>query len=305
MLIAEERPDFLYKYMSASRAAQLIETLRLYMSPGAVLNDLYDFNITGFWQKDEDTKYRIFAKRMLVQGVERDFEQAVERARRLNPKDVADEYGTWLSDNTLILNEIMDHSGVTCFSSLVNNQRTWGTYGANHTGAVVELYTDGQKWPMASCLRSAIYTEHRLPVCPSRLIKIDDKTHAPGLDDEVLRMLLCAKHMDWRDENEWRLIMLASTADAAADRLVPLPRSAIARVFLGPRISAEDEAAIIDAARNHEPAIPVFKRAPGRHAQREYYQGAEIITDYAQLQYWEKRHGRGGRDADQSPDREP
>jgi hypothetical protein len=65
MLIEEERPDFLYKYMSASRAAHLIETLRLYMSPGAVLNDLYDFNIRGFWQEDEDTKYRIFVKRML------------------------------------------------------------------------------------------------------------------------------------------------------------------------------------------------------------------------------------------------
>src|SRR4051812_12922860 len=120
MLIAEERPDFLYKYMSASRAAQLIEALRLYMSPGAVLNDLYDFNIRGFWQEDNNTKYRIFAKRMLVQGVERDFEQAVELARRLNPKDVDDEYGTWLSDNTPILNEIMAHSGVTCFSSLAN-----------------------------------------------------------------------------------------------------------------------------------------------------------------------------------------
>jgi hypothetical protein len=290
MLIAEDRPDFLYKYMSASRAAQLIEFVRLYMSPCAGLNDLYDFNITGFWQEDEDTKYRIFA---------------VELARRLNPKDVDDEYGTWLSDNTPILNEIMAHSGVTCFSSLANNQRMWGTYGANHTGAVVELHTDGQKWPMASYLRSAIYTEHRLPVCPSRLIKIDDKTRAPGLDDEVLRMLLCAKHMDWRDEKEWRLIMLASTAGAAADRLVPLPRSAIARVFLGPRISAEDEAVITNAARNHEPAIPVFKRAPGRHEQREYYQGAEIITDYAQLQYWEMRHSRDGRDVDHASDREP
>ena len=158
----------------------------------------------------------------------------------------------------------------------------------------LELYTDGQKWPMASYLRSAIYTEHRLPVCPSRLIKIDDKTRAPGLDEEVLRMLLCAKHMDWRDENEWRLIMLASTADAAADRLVPLPRSAIARVFLGPRISAEDEAAITNAARNHEPAIlqSLSARRAATNSVRKHHQGAEIITDYAQLQYWEKRQGR-------------
>ena len=54
-------------------------------------------------------------------------------------------------------------------------------------GWVVELYTEAQKWPMASDLRSAIYTEHRLPVCPSRLIGIDDRTRAPVLDFEVLR----------------------------------------------------------------------------------------------------------------------
>jgi hypothetical protein len=59
MLIAEEWPDLIYKYMSAPRAAQLIESLRLYMAPSSVLNDLYDLNIRGFWQEDEDSKYRI------------------------------------------------------------------------------------------------------------------------------------------------------------------------------------------------------------------------------------------------------
>ncbi len=290
MLIAEKLPDLVYKYMSAPRAAQLIESLLLYMAPSSVLNDLYDLNIRGFWQEDEDTKYRIFAKRMLAHGVETDFKRAVETAKRLDPKRVADEYDVWLSDNTRRFDEIIAHSGVTCFSSLVNNQRMWGTYGANHTGAVVELYTEAQKWPMASDLRSAIYTEHRLPVCPSRLIGIDDRTRAPGLDFEVLRMLLCAKHMDWRDENEWRLVMLAHTASAAADRLIPLPRSAIAHVFLGPRISEEDEERIRAAARNHDPTIAVFKRVHQREEQREYYRGAELITDYAQLEYWDRRH---------------
>jgi len=290
MLIAEKLPDLVYKYMSAPRAAQLIESLQLYMAPSSVLNDLYDLNIRGFWQEDEDTKYRIFAKRMLAHGVETDFKRAVETAKRLDPKRVADEYDVWLSDNTPRFDEIIAHSGVTCFSSLVNNQRMWGTYGANHTGAVVELHTEAQKWPMASDLRSAIYTEHRLPVCPSRLIGIDDRTRALVLDFEVLRMLLCAKHMDWRDENEWRLVMLAHTAAAAADRLIPLPRSAIAHVFLGPRISEEDEERIRAAARNHDPTIAVFKRVHQRDAQREYYRGAELITDYAQLEYWDRRH---------------
>jgi hypothetical protein len=153
---------------------------------------------------------------------------------------------------------------------------------------VVELHTEAQKWPMASDLRSAIYTEHRLPVCPSRLIGIDDRTRAPVLDFEVLRMLLCAKHMDWRDENEWRLVMLAHTA--AADRLISLPRGAIAHVFLGPRISEEDEERIRAAARNHDPTIALFKRVHQREEQREYYRGAELIIDDAQLEYWDRRH---------------
>ena len=290
MLIAEKLPDLVYKYMSAPRAAQLIESLQLYMAPSSALNDLYDLNIRGFWQEDEDTKYRIFAKQMQAHGAETDFKRAVETAKGLDPKQVADEYDVWLSDNTPRFDEIIAHSGVACFSSLVNNQRMWGTYGANHTGAVIELYTEAQKWPMASYLRSAIYTEYRLPLCPSRLFEIDDRTRAPVLDFEVLRMMLCAKHMDWRDENEWRLVMLAHTAAAAADRLIPLPRSAIAHVFLGPRIAEEDEEKIRAAARNHDPAIAVFKRVHQREEQREYYRGAELITDYAQLEYWDRRH---------------
>jgi hypothetical protein len=85
---------------------------------------------------------------MLAHGVETDFKRAVETAKRLDPKRVADEYDVWLSDNTPRFDEIIAHSGVTGFSSLVNNQRMWGTYSANHTGAVVEIHTEAQKWPM-------------------------------------------------------------------------------------------------------------------------------------------------------------
>jgi DUF2971 family protein len=289
MLFAKEWSEFVYKYTAAPRAAQIIDSLRLFMAPSSLLNDLYDFNIIGFWQEDEDTKYRIFAKRMLRDGIEQDFDHALAMAKRLDIKTVSEEYDIWLSDNTPPLNDIMAHSGVTCFSSLANNQRMWGTYGANHTGAVIEFHNDVQKWPMASHLRSAIYTEYRLPICPSQLIEIDKKTRAPAVDFKVLRMFLCAKHMDWHDEKEWRLIMLANSTERAADRLVPFPRSAIAHVFLGPRISALDEEAIRFAARRHDPAIPVIKRVPCREEQREHYQGAEIITDYAQLQYWDRR----------------
>jgi len=50
LLIAEELPGLAYKYMSAPRAAQLIESPQLYMAPSLVLNDLYDLDIRGFWR---------------------------------------------------------------------------------------------------------------------------------------------------------------------------------------------------------------------------------------------------------------
>jgi hypothetical protein len=81
---------------------------------------------------------------------------------------------------------------------------------------------------------------------------------------------------------EWRIVVQGSVRSDCA----------IAHVFLGPRVSAPDEQAVRSAARRHDPAIPVIKRVPHRDEQHEHYQGAEIITDYAQLQYWDRRRQR-------------
>jgi hypothetical protein len=220
MLIAETFPDFVYKYMSASRAAQLIRSPSLYMAPSFALNDLYDFNIRGFWEENQDTKLRVFAKRMLLHGIEDDFERALKLARECELETVSNDYDEWLADNTPSFNRIMEHSGVTCFSSLVNNQRMWGTYGMNHTGAVVEFHTDVNRWAMAADLRCAIYTDRRLPICPSRLIKIT-KDRRPALDFDVLRMLLCTKHKDWSDERgSFVLRMIVCLLSLKSDYLI-------------------------------------------------------------------------------------
>lgn len=290
LLFAERWPNFVYKYMSGSRAAQVLCDLKFYMAPLSTLNDLYDMNVTGFWQEEEETKYRIFAKRLLVQGQEDDLESALALARKMPLESIAKGYQEWLDDNMPIFDSFMHNTGVTCFTSQPNNQRMWGTYGVNSTGAVLEFNTDISKWPMSELLRSVIYADQRLPICPSQLIEIEQHTHQPMINFKVLQMLLCTKHMDWRDEMEWRLLMISNDAAASRDRLISFPRSAISHAFIGPRITQEDERAVRAAARRYDPPIPVIKRVPDRKDQREDYEGAEIITDYSQIEYWTKQH---------------
>jgi hypothetical protein len=289
LLFAESWPTHVYKYTSASRAAEIIRNLQLYMAPVSQLNDLYDLNIIGFWQEDDETKFRIFAKRIMVQTITSEFDNALALAKQMNVESVVKEYKEWLTDNAPIFDQIIQNSGVTCFTSQGNNQRMWGTYGANHSGVVIEFDTDVCKWPMSKSLKPVIYTDQRLPICPSRLIDIEKETGRPLLAQKVIEMLLCAKHIDWRDEMEWRLLMLSNDSIASSNRLVSFPRSAISHVFIAPRITLSHEQTVRTAARNHDPPIPVIKRVPHREDQHEHYEGAEIITDYSQLEYWMKQ----------------
>jgi hypothetical protein len=106
------------------------------------------------------------------------------------------------------------------------------------------------------------------------------------IDPLLLAFLLCVKHTDWRDEREWRLLLLADHEQAHQNRVVPFERTAVTRVFLGPRISVENEKAIRDAASSHTPEIPVFKRHLDPDLAFEEPIGFEPIHTFDQFLYW-------------------
>jgi hypothetical protein len=283
-----EKPEYVYKYHSASRVAQIVRDLTFYFAPVSQLNDLYEFRARSLYTETPDSKYRAYAKRLVHERWFDSVEEAVEGIKSCDlESQVAEAYTFFIQQLNATLARIMQHSGVTCFSQYRNNQRMWGTYGANHTGAVIEFSTSSDKSMFASHLMPVLYFEKRFELCPSEFL-----TDSLTLDQRLCGALCCIKHWHWRDEGEWRLLLLADSEQTTEARVIPFERSAITRVFLGPRITAEDEACIRDVAASHTPEIPVFKRRVDDKEAKEEPVGLEQIHSFEQLKYWADRCAR-------------
>ena len=283
MFIPKEKPPFVYKYCSAVRALQIIQDLTFYFAPAAQLNDLFEFRVGSLYDETQDSKYRVYGKRLVADGWYTDLAEAVETAKSLDPTDIDSAYSFFIDGLRATLVKVMKYSGVCCFTSERNNQRMWGTYGDNHAGAVLEFSTDPNLSRFAAHLMPVIYTNTKLPLCPSELM-----TDKLTLDQRLLSLFLCIKHVHWRDECEWRLLLLADSEQSARDRIAGFQRRAFARIFLGPRMSSENESSIRNAASRHKPAIPVFKRQVDDVFAKEEYTGFEVIDSVDQLLYWAK-----------------
>ena len=162
MLVPTSRPDLVYKYGSASSIAQIVQDLTFFFAPAAPQNDLYEFRARSLFTEDSDTLYRLHAKRLMAEGWFSDFDQAVAAAKVVDPEDVNNTYSSATS-YLIGSGAAKAHSGVTCFSSLPNNQRMWGTYGNNHSGAVIHFSTDKRLSRFASHLSPVMYTDTKLP----------------------------------------------------------------------------------------------------------------------------------------------
>lgn len=286
-MVIPEKPEFLYKYCSASRAAQIIKDLTFYFTPVSQLNDLFEFRVKSLFSETEDSKYRVFAKRMLAEGWWSTFEEAYDAAKSMSPEPIDETYSFFREQLNAVLNRLMVHTGVTCFSSERNNQRMWGTYGLNHTGACIEFSTSSKASKFASHLMPVIYTDSKLPLCPSEFA-----TNEMELDQWMLGVFCCVKHLHWEGEKEWRLLLLTDQPQSTSDRVVPFERTSVARVFIGPRMSKDDEAAIRRAANLVSPPIPVYQRAIHEELAQEESVGVEKIHSFDQLKYWIDRTGK-------------
>jgi hypothetical protein len=289
-----ERPDYLYKYHSASRVAQILRDLTFYFTPVSQLDDLYEFRIQSLYTVTPETKYRVYAKQLVAERIFSSVEEAMAGIKSLDFEDQATEaYSFFKQQLDTQLGGIMQHTGVTCFSAQSNNQRMWAQYGDGHKGAVIEFTTSITSSRFAAHLMPVLYTKTRMQLCPSEFL-----TSSLTLDQWLCGALCCIKHWHWRDQDEWRLMLLTDLPQTPEERIVPFERTAISRVFLGPRISPENESDIRCAASRHSPEIPVFKRKIDDVEAREEHVGFEQIHSLEQLLYWAERCSR-------PPDRNP
>jgi len=272
------RPDFVYKYSSADRVANILRDLTFYFGAAAPQNDLFEFRVQSLLAHSPGTAHRLFASYLLATGASDDVDDALNFAQMTDQETVKAFSEDAIENLNQQLSLIREHSGVTCFSARRNDQRMWAAYGDNHAGAAIEFTTSPDRSAFANHLSRILYVNRKLPICPSMLFE------DVGLNQRMASFLLCVKHTDWRDEEEWRLLLLAGTHQSHVDRVVKFERTAITRVFLGPRISPEKEAAIRSAADLH--AIPVFKRRLHPELAYEDLVGFEVIHDVEQLAYW-------------------
>ncbi|MCC8957079.1 DUF2971 domain-containing protein [Bradyrhizobium sp. Pear77] len=295
MQLPKSRPTFVYKYGSAARVAQIIRDLTFFFAPAAGQNDLYEFRARSLFTEDEDTPFRVTAKGLVAEGSVRNFDEAFQMVKMLDAQDVRASAEFVMRQVNDELARAKAHSGLTCFSTHSNNQRMWGTYGDNHAGALVQFSADKTRSQFASHLSPVIYTATKLPFCPSHLVN-----EQLEVDPLMMAAAFCVKSIDWRDEHEWRLLLLADTEQSTEARIVAFERKAIARVILGPRISPENERTIREAAARHAPEIPVLKRRIHPELAYEELVGFEQIHDFEQFRYWFDRlsAARPPRDSD-------
>lgn len=281
-----EKPKYVYKYCSSSRANQILNDLYLYLTPLEYLNDIYEFAYNALFIESDKSVDKYFIKNIIAHsGLE--YKEALEIASNVNFKEKEDSYKIWKSNILAILKSIRSNSGVTCFSEEMNNQRMWGTYGDSHKGVCIEFRSNSHDSKIQQNLVPVIYKKNKLNLCISELMKSDG-----SLNNEVVLYLSSIKHTHWRDEKEWRILMLADKHQSKEERYFKITKSDISRVFLGPLISKEDEESVYDIISKNNLGIGVFKRKIDGMLGTESLEGFEISKSFNDIIYWAERAKR-------------
>lgn len=284
MIQFKAKPKYLYKYCSANRAVQILRDKYLYLTPISKLNDLYEFAFHSLFSMQEDTLEKYMVKNIKTLGVNLPNKDVNEIVKKSSRADLEDSFSVWKENLTHTFNSIREHSGVTCFSEESNNQRMWGTYGDYHKGACIEFKTFEKESPFDGILLPVFYTNSKLNMCYSEIIDEDG-----SLNINVLTFLSSIKHTHWRDEKEWRALMLANTYQDDEARKLRFRDTDISRVFLGPLMPEEQEKDIIEAKENSGLSLGVFKRVVDGMFGKEHLEGFEFPKSSAEIKYWIER----------------
>ena len=251
--VPAEKPEFLYKYCTVARALRVLHDGYIYLAPIASFNDLFEFAFLALLDENKETPFEYYRKHLTRQV-------GPEMAHKLiateSDAEVRSMYEKWKKEHlSPALNLIREHSGVTCFSAEADNQRMWAAYGDDHRGVCIEFAIGINGCPFEGWLLPVIYSGTKTHFTFADLMK-DDGT----LNQDLLLFLSLIKHEHWREENEWRVMFLDNEDRGADARMFRFSPENINRVFLGTRISDDDETRLNAIMREKAPSVPVLKK---------------------------------------------
>ena len=120
--------------------------------------------------------------------------------------------------------EAAKQAGIICFSKDWNNPLLWAHYGDRHKGICLGFDIDDIH------LKEVIYFPERMPA------EIDMKKKYGGMNIEIIENLFRTKYIDWKYENETRVIVPLEEKDESGHYFTDFEGNMVLKeVILGPR----------------------------------------------------------------------
>lgn len=118
--------------------------------------------------------------------------------------------------------------GIICFSKDWHNPLMWGHYGDKHKGICLGFDIDD------SHIKEVIYFPEKMPA------EVDMQKKYGGLNEDIIVNLLCTKFIDWKYENEVRVIIPLEEKDPSGFYFTNFKGNMdLKEIILGPRCSLE------------------------------------------------------------------
>lgn len=277
-----KQPNYLYRYCSGERALQILGERRLYLCPPTDFNDLYEGTLARLTQYDRGAALDLVAK---IAAIRQDSSPEVERAilevqmPELELRKTFDDISRWLLDAA---EKMRQFSGLTCFSVRPDDQRMWGTYGVNHSGACIEFSDRTGKSEIHRRAQPVLYRNGSLAEKLQEMIQED-------LTLDLHRLALWCyfvKSEDWREEREWRVFMLSTSLISKDDRFLEFDAQDVRRVFCGSRMAQSDREQLQRIRSDQGNRWAIIDLKPDIHRGVSEFHGVDVLEGQKDFEYW-------------------
>lgn len=215
-------PPSLFRYYPANlQALENVKRQCFYFGSVADFNDPFECHILPPAAKDDDNSFDAVRDHYtrdpeIPAEIRAQLEQMdVKSLRELIKKIAIDSLARTREDFVV-------RRGVTCFSERNENLLMWSHYASGGTGLCLEFDTTSEVFQKA---RKVQYRE-----TPPEIDALEIMLHAlKHHDASWIEKLYCTKPMDWRYEQEWRVIHVERGT------VYHYPRECLKAVYFGPR----------------------------------------------------------------------
>jgi hypothetical protein len=222
--VPEFLPRTLYRYVSCTRAEQILAETTLYFSSPGMFNDPFDCRLRPSF--DVPKKDLLAIARQLAQGQfpSASRQQQRDLLRKAQPRIRTDFFEKAYSNWERM---VLDNSGILCLSEKRDDILMWSHYAGGHSGVCLEFkYDPGEK-----------FLGYALPVhYADEFPEVSVKQIFDGQQDHVTfaKMAFLTKSAHWSYEKEWRLIDLVPGV-----RKYRFPAELLTGLILGNRMTGE------------------------------------------------------------------